>query len=67
MPPFPNRRYIHRSVLEDRPNLSGCELLGTAAQRLAPLRIEPKEWTVIERLLLRFDKPSFDFRSPWPE
>ena len=67
LPPFPNRRYIHRSAFESQPNLSECELLGTVAQREPPLRIEPKEWTQIEHLLVRFDRTNFDFRSPWPE
>jgi hypothetical protein len=65
LPPFPNRRYIHRSVFVGKPAMSDCELLGTAAQSQPPLRIEPKEWTVIQRQLLRFDRTNYDFRSPW--
>jgi hypothetical protein len=45
--------------------MAGCELLTVAAQRQAPLRIEPKEWKVIERLLLSFDRTNFEFRAPW--
>ena len=66
LPTFPNRRYIHRSALADDPKMAGCELLTVAAQRQAPLRIEPKEWKLIERLLLNFDRTNFDFRAPWP-
>lgn len=66
LPPFPNRRYIHRSALADDPAMANCELLTTAAQRQAPLRIEAREWKVIERLLLRFDRTNLDFRAAWP-
>jgi hypothetical protein len=65
MPPFPNRRYIHRSVFADDPKMAECELLGTAGQRSAPLRIEPSEWRVIERRLRQFDRTNVDFRAAW--
>jgi hypothetical protein len=66
LPPFPNRRYIHRSALANDPTMANCELLTTAAQRQPPLRIEAREWRTIERLLLRFDRTNFDFRASWP-
>ena len=65
LPPFPNRRYIHRSALADRPQLSKCELLGSGSQMQAPLRIEQKEWVVIQQLLRRFDRTNEAFRAPW--
>jgi hypothetical protein len=65
LPPFPNRRYIHRDALAADRRLASCELLGTAAQRQAPLRIEAREWDVIEELLIEFDRTSPDFRAPW--
>lgn len=65
LPPLPNRRYIHRSVLARDPKMGKCELLSTAAQSQPPLRIETAEWKVIERLLVRFDRTSFDFRAAW--
>lgn len=65
LPPFPNRRYIHRSAFADRAALANCELLTTAAQRPAPLRIEAKEWKEIEKILLRFDRSSPAFRAGW--
>jgi hypothetical protein len=65
LPPFPNRRYIHRSVLVADPNLADCELLGTAAQSQPPLRIEPAEWKIIERRLRQFDRASYAFRAAW--
>ena len=65
LPPFPNRRYIHRSVFEHRPNMANCEVLGTVAQSQPPLRIEPKEWTVIANQLRRFDRTNWEFRSGW--
>jgi hypothetical protein len=67
LPPLPNRRYIHRSALSKDPRLAKCELLTTAAQSAPPLRIEPKEWEAIERLLIEFDRTNFDFRSAWPQ
>lgn len=66
LPPLPNRRYIHRSALTSDPQLAKCELVTTAAQSAPPLRIEPKEWKAIERLLIKFDRTNFDFRSAWP-
>lgn len=66
LPPLPNRRYIHRSALSHEPRLAKCELLTTAAQSAPPLRIEPDEWKAIERLLVKFDRTNFDFRSAWP-
>jgi hypothetical protein len=65
LPPFPNRRYIHRSVTAGDPRMADCELIGTAAQRQAPLRIETAEWKVIERRLLQFDRTNYDFRAAW--
>jgi hypothetical protein len=43
LPPFPNRRYIHRSILAADSTLSNCELLTSASQRQSPLRIEARE------------------------
>jgi len=64
LPPFPNRRYIHRSSLVGRPKMAKCELLTNAAQRPAPLRIEKAEWKVIQAVLCRFDKTS-NSRAAW--
>jgi hypothetical protein len=66
LPPFPNRRYIHRDALSKRAGMADCELLSSAAQMTPPLRIEGKEWTVIQRELIRFDRTNYDFRAPWP-
>jgi hypothetical protein len=66
LPPFPNRRYIHRAALARKSDLAKCELLTTAAQAAPPLRIEKKEWRAIERLLIQFDRTNLDFRSAWP-
>ena len=65
LPPFPNRRYIHRSAVSAETGMVNCELLSTAAQSNPPLRIEPAEWKVVEKLLVRFDRTSYDFRAPW--
>lgn len=65
LPPFPNRRFIHRSAFADDPKMAGCELLGTVAQSQPPLRIERREWKLIERALVRFDRTNYDFRAPW--
>ncbi len=65
LPPFPNRRYLHRSVFAEEPAMADCELLTAVAQRQAPLRIERKEWRVIERRLLQFDRTNYDFRAAW--
>jgi hypothetical protein len=67
LPPFPNRRYIHRSTFAGKRGMADCELLGAAGHSQPPLRIEPKEWTVIQRELVRFDRTNYDFRAPWPE
>lgn len=48
MPPFPNNRYIHRGVLQRLTGLAQCELVTTAAQGPLPLRIEHREWRLIE-------------------
>jgi hypothetical protein len=66
LPPFPNRRYIHRDALVAEPVLKRCELLTTAAQSQPPLRIEAAEWAVIEELLLDFDETNLHFRAGWP-
>lgn len=65
LPPFPNHRFVHRSAFVDRPGMQSCELLGTAAQTQPPLRVESKEWTVIKRQLLRFDRSNSAFRAAW--
>lgn len=66
LPPFPNRRYLHRSAFTGSKVMADCELLGTAAQRPAPLRVEAKEWAFIQKKLVRFDESSFEFRAAWP-
>ena len=66
LPPFPNRRYIHRNAFVDRAGMAECELLSPASSHTPPLRIERREWAVIERELVRFDTSNRDFRAPWP-
>jgi hypothetical protein len=67
LPPFPNRRYIHRNALVDKAAMAECELFSPASQSTAPLRLERKEWAVIERELVRFDLTNRDFRAPWQD
>lgn len=67
LPPLPNRRYVHRSAFLDKAAMANCELLGSAAQMQPPLRIERKEWRVIENLLIQFDRTNDNFRASWPE